>query len=77
MGEVFRQKDLKTRHVWETIIQLGRLKWEWLGCPRRGQRPAGKADWGQVTGSAALEGELYPLAWRSLTLKCHWKRKAS
>lgn len=24
-----------------------------------------------------MEGDLYPLAWRSLTLRCHWEHRAS
>lgn len=58
VGEAFRKKDLKTRPCLGTIIHLGRLRQEWLGCPRRGQGPVGKAGGGQVTGMAAMEGEL-------------------
>lgn len=68
------RRTCRQGQAWETIAHFGRLRQEWLGCLGIGGRPFGKTSQGQVTGLAAAEGELDPLAWRSLTLRCHWEQ---
>lgn len=71
-----RHSGRRTRrqgHTWQSIMRLRRLGRQWLPWPRRGQGPVREAARGQVTAMAATEGELYPLAWRSRALRCHWE----
>lgn len=47
------------------------------GLPQKRSETSWEGRLGPGTGLEALEGELYPLAWRSLILKCHWEQIAS